>query len=211
MRKHHSHTAIERPLLTDNASQNGQADPAASDGSDDIRLAVAGDADAFGRVYEQCAPRLLRHVLSRVQNQAIAEDLTAQTFLKAWQAIGRAGPQEGRSFLAWLLTIANHLIVDHYRRAWRETHAPGVFERLVDPQSPEQEALRGALQAELLRCLQRLTPEQRFILARRVVDEMDYADLARILGKSQGAVRIALFRALAVLRRELVARNLSFD
>jgi RNA polymerase sigma-70 factor (ECF subfamily) len=181
----------------------------ASAGADDLRRAVAGDADAFGRLYQQHAARVLRHLRSRVTNPTVAEDLAAQTFLRAWQAIGHAGPQVDRSFLAWLLTIANHLAVDHYRRSRREVYDPIALEHLVDARSPEQDVLRATLQAELGQALACLKPEQRFLIACRVVDEMAYADLARILGKSQGAVRIALMRALAVLRRELIARNVT--
>jgi RNA polymerase sigma-70 factor (ECF subfamily) len=167
----------------------------------------AGDASQFGDLYERHAPRVFRHILSRVRNRTLAEDLTAQTFLQAWQVQEAARPPDGRRFVAWLLTIANNLVIDNHRRMRREIQEPAAIEQLVDASSPEQVALQGALQEELLGAIERLTPEQRFILARRVLDDMAYAEIARIMGKSQGAVRIALFRALAVLRRELADRN----
>src|SRR5437762_6742034 len=79
-----------------------------------IQRAQRGDAGAFAELYDEHLDRVFRHVLYRVGNRADAEDLTQQVFLRAWQALGRYRIT-GSPFIAWLLTIAHNLVVDHYK------------------------------------------------------------------------------------------------
>src|SRR6266511_2512344 len=82
-----------------------------------LRRAIGRDRQAFAALYEAHLERVHRHVRYRVADPDVAEDLAAQVFLRAWQAIDRYRPVEGRPFVAWLFTIANNLIVDHHRKA----------------------------------------------------------------------------------------------
>ena len=169
----------------------------------------ARDSDGFGQLYEAHAGRSFTHVRARVGDPDLAEDLTAQTFLRAWQSIERYRPLPGRPFIAWLFTIANNLVVDHYRRSRRELVGVKGDPRDNGESDPERCALTGDLRDEIRRALARLKPEQQLVVTLRLVDGLDYAQISEITGKTPGALRVALCRALNTLRKELERREIS--
>lgn len=172
-----------------------------------LHRAVARDADAFSALYEAHVERVYRHVRYRIADPNLAEDITSQVFLRAWQAIHRYRPIAGRPFLAWLFTIANNLIVDHHRRARREL--PGIDGDRRDDRAadPEAAALSADLHGEIRAAIGRLKPEHQLIVSLRLIEDMDYEDIARILKKKPGALRVTLFRALSALRADLARRG----
>ena len=168
---------------------------------------VGRDADAFAALYEAHVERIHTHIRARVGDAGLAEDLTAQCFLRAWQAIDRYRPVDGRPFLAWLFTIANNLVVDYYRRSRRELVGVKGDPRDNGAADPERCALTDDLRQELRRALSRLKPEHQLIVSLRLVDGLDYAEISAITGKTPGALRVTLCRALSVMRRELTRRG----
>lgn len=79
-----------------------------------VERAQAGEADAFGRLYDQYSDTVYRYIYYRVGGKATAEDLTSETFLRALRRIGTFTWQ-GRDFGAWLVTIARNLVADHFK------------------------------------------------------------------------------------------------
>jgi RNA polymerase sigma-70 factor, ECF subfamily len=178
-------------------------DPAPVVDGDLLRRAVGRDAAAFGELYEAHLPRVFRHVRYRVPEPELAEDITSMVFLRAWQAIDRYKPVEGRPFLAWLFTIANNLIVDHHRRA---RHVVGEIDpgrHRADTPDPEESAISTDLNDRILAAIARLKPDYQLIVSLRLIEDMEYEDIARVMGKKPGALRVLLFRALASLRDDL--------
>ena len=173
-----------------------------------VRRAVARDPAAFGELYEAHLSRVYRHVRYRIADQDLAEDITSQVFLRAWQAIDRYEPREGRPFLAWLFTIANNLIIDHHRRAKRELPGIESDRHVARTGDPEALAVSADLNEQIRAAISRLKPEYQLIVSLRLIEDMDYEDIARILGKKPGALRVTLFRALSQLRDDLDARGL---
>jgi RNA polymerase sigma-70 factor (ECF subfamily) len=173
-----------------------------------LHRAVTRDAGAFAELYEAHLPRVYRHVRYRVTDTDLAEDITSMVFLRAWQAIDRYRPVEGRPFLAWLFTIANNLIVDHHRKA---KHVIGSIEtgrHRADTPDPEESAVSADLNSRILEAIGRLKPDYQLIVSLRLIEDMDYPDIARVMGKKQGALRVLLFRALAALRADLARGGL---
>lgn len=168
---------------------------------------VGRDAEAFGALYEAHVERIHAHIRARVGDPDLAEDITAQVFLRAWQAIDRYQPLEGRPFIAWLFTIANNLIIDHFRRSRRELVGVKGEPRSGTADDPEQHALTGDLRAEIRRALARLKPDHQLVVSLRLVDGLDYAEISAITGKSPGALRVTLCRALTAMRKELARRG----
>lgn len=168
---------------------------------------VRPDAEAFARLYEAHVERIFTHVRARLGDPDLAEDVTAQTFLRAWQSIDRYRPLPGRPFLAWLFTIANNLVVDHYRRRRRELVGVLVEPRAGGEDDPERRALAADLQEEIRRAIARLKPDHQLIVALRLIDGLDYDAISRITGKTPGALRVILCRALACVRHELHDRE----
>lgn len=165
-----------------------------------VQRASQGDAEAFGKLYDLHLDAVYRYVYYKVNEASEAEDLTSQVFLKAWEAIPR---YEWRQipFSHWLMRLARNAVIDHYRTT--RTHGE-LDEDLVsrDP-DPQGEYLRGERLKGLEAAIRRLPEDQRTVVVLRFIEEMDYAELADLMGKSQGALRVIQHRALAALRRIL--------
>jgi RNA polymerase sigma-70 factor (ECF subfamily) len=167
-----------------------------------VEAAIRGDSRAFAALYDRHADRVYRHVYYRVANQPDAEDLTQQVFLQAWRAIDRY-QRTGAPFVAWLLTIAYHVVVSHSRRAKPTASLdlePAATDRWADPEGETMSRFeRHAVRAAILR----LKPDQQQVIIMRFVEHFDHADVAAALGKSEGYVRVIQHRALSELRRML--------
>jgi len=172
---------------------------------DEIRLiqrAKKGDPAAFAEIYDRHQPAIYRYIFYRVGDAATAEDLTSEVFVRLVERIDRF-TYRGRPLLAWLYTIARNLVADHHRRAGRPSPLP-LDERLTASAADPEEALaRRLTQQRLIAAIAYLTEDQRQVLLLRFVEGLDNETVARMLGKSVGAVKALQHRALAALRRIL--------
>ena len=154
------------------------------------------DPNAVASIYRRALPQVYGYLLPRCGSVAVAEDLTAETFMAAV-----AGAQQGAAAevtVAWLIGIARHKLVDHWRRLGRE-------ERLAAAADPA-EAVDDPWDAELdtaaaHSALKMLNPYQRAALALRYLDGLPVAEVAKHLGRSLPATETLLVRARAALRR----------
>jgi RNA polymerase sigma-70 factor (ECF subfamily) len=171
-----------------------------------ISLAAAGNRDAFGRLYERYQLRVLRHALFLTGDPLLAEDLTEQTFLNALQAISRYQAR-GVPFVAWLLRITCNLTINHKKSAKNNGHAqlPEALEAQGVAYSPEDSCELKDDSRRVWDEVRHLPDEQRQVIVMRFIDDLSYQDIAQILGKSVGAVRVVHFRALTNLRHLLDA------
>lgn len=174
---------------------------------DTLRRAAARDPDAFASLYEAHTARVFRHVQHRVGDPDIAEDITAAVFLRAWQAIERYRPMDGRPFLAWLFTIANNLIIDHFRKARHTVGGIDAERHASRAAGPEESAVTSDLGDQIHAAIARLKPEHQLVVALRLIEGMEYEDIARAMNKKPGALRVTLFRALQTLRDDLAGRG----
>ncbi len=167
-----------------------------------IRRAIGRDANAFGKLYDMYVDRIYRHVYYRVGNVADAEDLTQQVFLKAWQAIDRY-KKMASPFVAWLMTISHNLVVDFYRTKKDKSYLePDVTADNSTP-SPERVAEVHLEQQQLRRVILQLRGDQQQVILLRFIEGFEFKEIASLLGKSEGAIRVILHRALAALRHIL--------
>jgi RNA polymerase sigma-70 factor (ECF subfamily) len=164
-----------------------------------VEKAKSGDAEAFGQLYDACVDRVYRFVYFRVSDVPTAEDLTSQVFLKAWQNLGRYRPNG--PILAWLYAIARNTVIDHYR-TYKQTvsldeAAPiAAQEDKLDEQVEFQSDL-----SSLQKSLQYLTDDQKELLILKFIAEFDTDQIARKMGKSEGAIRALQMRALQALAK----------
>jgi RNA polymerase sigma-70 factor, ECF subfamily len=155
------------------------------------------DPDAVVALYDQALPQVYGYLLPRCRSVVVAEDLTAETFLAAVAATKKGAAPEVS--VAWLVGVARHKLVDHWRRQYREQRSlqsaqdPG--DELDDPWDAEVEkdAVYSALGA--------LNPFQRAALTLRYLDGLPVAHVAEHLGRSLHATETLLARARAALRR----------
>jgi RNA polymerase sigma-70 factor (ECF subfamily) len=167
-----------------------------------VERARAGDRQAFGELYDRYAALTYRHIHCLVGDRQAAEDLTAQTFLQALQAIGRY-EERGIPFQVWLLRIARNLAINHWRIRRNHSNGDNGLERKDSMPSPESLCEAKLLEEEVWGAVRRLRGDQRQVIVLRFVDGLSYPEVAQVLGKSIGAVRVVQYRALSALRRAL--------
>jgi RNA polymerase sigma-70 factor, ECF subfamily len=182
------------------------AAPAAA-GGDHVRELVAraqqGDRDAIEELYLLHFDRIYSYLHVSVSNRHDAEDLTTQTFVKMLESINRFRWQSA-PFSAWLFRIAHNLAMDHFRasRRWQPEEdvpePPGEEEM-----SAEQAAMQEIGRQSMLDLIERLSHEQQQVLTLKFVFNFSNADVATILGKTEGAIKSLQHRALASLQKQL--------
>jgi len=170
-----------------------------------IQRAIAGDAQAFGELYQQHLKQIYRYIFYKVGNAADAEDLTEQTFLKAWEAMRRYREQ-GVPFAAWLFRLAHNLVIDFHRT--RHEAAPlDDLRDAEDGQITPEDLAAVRLDIDTLRqAILQLTPEQQQVVLLRFVQGLNHSEVATIMGKNEGAVRGLQHRALRALHGLLADR-----
>jgi RNA polymerase sigma-70 factor (ECF subfamily) len=167
-----------------------------------ILRAKQGDKQAIAELYTGHVDAIYRYIWPRVRDEAIAEDLTAQVFLKALEGLPGYEPS-GKPFLAWLYRIAYARVVDHWRKQERRATLP------LDDTLPAREPRPGELlEVEddwitAIDLLAQLTDDQQEVVMLRFIGEMSLAEVAEIMGKTLGATKAVQHRALASLARLL--------
>jgi RNA polymerase sigma-70 factor (ECF subfamily) len=167
-----------------------------------LQRAIGHDPEAFGRLYDMHVDRVYRHIYYRVGNQADAEDLTQQVFIKAWQAIDRY-KRKATPFVAWLMTISHNLVIDFYRSKKDKAYLE-VEVLASDPASnPEQAAETSFEQQRLRRAILQLRSDEQQVVVLRFIEGFKFAEIASLLNKKEGNIRVILHRALVKLRNIL--------
>jgi RNA polymerase sigma-70 factor (ECF subfamily) len=160
------------------------------------------DPDAFGVLYDRYVDGVYRFVYNRVRNRQAAEDVTADVFVKALRAIGRY-QSSGRPFGAWLYQIAANAAIDH-ARAFRPSVDLGHLDRLAaTTPGPEETALGRVEKSRVWQLMAELPPAQQTALALRLGQDLSNVDIALVMGKSEGAVKVLVHRGIASLRSRL--------
>lgn len=173
---------------------------------DDKRLveqAQDGDRRAVAALYAEYQARVYRYIAYRVGDAALAEDLTADVFASMVRHIGTY-ESRGRPFLAWLYTIAGNVCKMHYRRQNLAEFEPLPEEMMDTGTNPEETAHLRLTQEQLLAAMPRLTENQRQVILLRFIEGLSNSEVAAILERSEGAIRVLQHRALAALRQALV-------
>lgn len=169
-----------------------------------VERAQAGEAEAFGRLYDQYADTVYRYIYYRVGGRATAEDLTSETFLRALRRIGTFTWQ-GRDFGAWLVTIARNLVADHFKssRFRLEVTTGEMLDANEVERSPEDSVLESLSNAALLQAVRKLNPQQQECVTLRFLQGLSVAETARVMGKNEGAIKTLQYRAVRTLARLL--------
>ena len=171
-------------------------------GENDARLVTAArqNRSAFVALYRRYLPRVYRYVYRRVGNQQDAEDLTASVFIEALESL--EDYREQGSFAGWLFTIAHHRVADHHRRQREGVSLEEVATALSDPGSgPEAQVLQQDRLERVAQALDELTADRQEALALRFFGELSNKEVAQVMGKSEAAVKMLVYRALRQLRR----------
>jgi RNA polymerase sigma-70 factor (ECF subfamily) len=148
-------------------------------------------------IYDAALPQVYGYLLPRCGSVAVAEDLTAETFMAAVAATRERRLQTVT--VAWLVGVARHKLVDHWRRSGREQRALAAVE---GESAGADDPWDGVLDADAaLAALAHLPPPQRAALTLRYLDGLPVAEVAEHLGRSLHATETLLVRARSALRR----------
>ncbi len=167
-----------------------------------IERAQAYETRAFAEIYERYYQGIYNFIFYRVSEEPLAEDLTAEVFLKAMEAI-QSFTFRGIPFSAWLYRIASNLVIDYFRRQPKSPSLELEETQVATDDSPSEAVESALTQRELQRALSYLTDEQQQVIILKFVDGMSNEEVAQILGKTEGAVKSLQHRALASLGRIL--------
>ncbi|GAC1696107.1 MAG: hypothetical protein NVS9B6_02680 [Candidatus Limnocylindrales bacterium] len=169
---------------------------------DVIDRARNGDRAAFAELYDTHVDSVYRYLLYRVREPSDAEDLTSEVFTRAFANIHRYRWQ-GKSFLAWLYTIARNAVTDRRRRDRPTMDIEDAYGLAEDGPTAHERAVHGEEVDALRGAVKHLTSEQQEVLVLRFVENLSSRQVAKILGKNEGAIRALQFRALGRLRKIL--------
>jgi RNA polymerase sigma-70 factor, ECF subfamily len=173
------------------------------------RRAGSGEAEAFGVLYDRYVDAVYRYVFYRVRNEAEAEDVTSDVFMRALRAIPKYEPRQ--AFLAWLYRIARNAVIDRSRRqaarqqvSFEDALAHPNADQVVNPDA----GLLAGSDASVVRvAMQQLTPLQQEVLVLRYVEGYDTKTISKLVGKRDGTIRGIEFRALSALRALIPTRE----
>ena len=162
------------------------------------------DPDAFGEIYDLYVSKIYRFIYFKVSSVEEAEDLTSEVFLKTWQYVSDG--KEIENLNAILYKIARNIVIDFYRdRAKKEILEEELLVKAeVEVKKGELEKLQMNLDLkDIEESLRELKDEYREIIVLRFIEELSISEIALILEKSKGAVRVLIFRALETLKEVL--------
>jgi RNA polymerase sigma-70 factor (ECF subfamily) len=173
-----------------------------------VRRAQAGDGEAFGQLYDRYVDMVFRFVYFRVNDRALAEDFTSETFLRALRRISSISYQ-GRDIGAWFVTIARNIIFDHSKSARNrlEVTTPELLDGDEHAPSPETATLDSFTATALVAAIKQLNPEQRECVTLRFIQGFSVSETAAAMGKNDGAIKALQHRAVKKLA-EIVGDSL---
>jgi RNA polymerase sigma-70 factor, ECF subfamily len=159
-----------------------------------------GNVDALETLFRQHQRAVYGWVLRIVRNPGVAEELTAETFWRIYRAHARFEPKYG--FEGWARRIATHVALDWMRSTRGEAR---VEELVVDPAAPAvpDPAITAEIRRQTREAFARLAPKLRIAAVLTVVEELPQKEVAAALGISVAAVKLRVFRALRLLRKDL--------
>lgn len=159
---------------------------------------------AFDKLYEHYLPRIYGFVYNRTRNQAIAEDVTSQAFIKAMSKI-KSFSYRGYTFGAWLYRIAHNTLIDYFRKH------PDVqiidIEQLKSDDKTSDEALRAERQGIILEAMRRLPKQYQEVLSLKYFEDLTNEEIADILGCKKETLAVKLHRSLKAMKKVLEEKS----
>lgn len=168
-----------------------------------------GDKEAYGDLYEMYLDEMYRYVYYRLSDEAEAEDLTEQIFLKAWENLPTF--RGVVPFKAWLYRIARNTIIDRYRTRKPNLPLEENLSLVDENDQPEQQVLAQETSLRLREAISKLSPSHQDVIILRFVNGYSAAEIAQILERSAGAVRVLQHRALNAMQSYLVTEDITND
>jgi RNA polymerase sigma-70 factor (ECF subfamily) len=167
-----------------------------------VRRAQQRDPAALTQLYEENFDRIYRYIVLKIGDRTEAEDMTQQVFLKALKSIS-SFKWKGMPFSAWLYRIAHNQIVDYHRKRSKQAFVPLDESLTAGGDDPARLAEQKINVEQLAQATKKLTAAQQEVISLRFAGEMSVAEVARVMGRSQGAIKALQHSAIVALRKVL--------
>lgn len=167
--------------------------------------AARENPEAFDHLYRRYVTRIYRYLFSFAGERETAEDLTAQVFTAAWK--GLAHYRERGSFAAWLFGIARNKASDYHRKQRDHLSLEQAGEWLVEKTDFLEAFERREVMERLYQLVASCSPDQIELLRLRFAADLTYAEIGRVTGRSEAAVKMAMSRLLHRLREDWEAND----
>lgn len=170
-----------------------------------LAAACAGGEWAWRELYEAVAPQLTRYL--RARGVPEPDDIVGETFIKVVRSIEGFDGDEA-AFRTWVFTIGRNLVVDDFRKRSRRPVVVATDEQLLraGPRGDSEDDAMGDLTTEHIEdVLARLSVDQRDVLLLRILGGLTIAEIALVVGKKEGAVKMLQARGLAAIRKQISA------
>lgn len=168
-----------------------------------IKQAKGGDQPSFGALYDHYITPIYRFVMVKTNHRADAEDLTHEVFLSAWQNLKNYKFQ-GFPFSSWLYQIARNKIIDYYRTKKIHHSIDDVDENLFEIVGALEGGLDKSIALESVKtALADLSPDQQDVIVMKFIEDLSNEEIAKVMGKSDGAIRLLQHRAVNNLKSKL--------
>ena len=156
----------------------------------------------FSELYDQYVDKIYRFIFLKVSSQEVAQDLTSETFLRGWKVF--RNPKDIENPPAFLYKIARNLVIDHYREKEQKSTISIEDLRIVDPRSNlEEKAILTSDLNTIKGALTNLKEDYQTVIIWHYLDDLSIPEIAKILEKPEGTIRVTLHRALKSLKNEL--------
>ena len=158
-------------------------------------------SEQFGQIYDQYIDKIYRFVYLKVSSQEVAEDITSKVFLKGWEYFQKQ-TTEIKNPSAFLYQIARNAVIDHYREKGRaKTVSVDNNPTLADPgTSAHEQAILSADIAVIKSAISKLKKDHQDVIIWHYLEDMPISDIAQMVNKPQGTVRVMLHRGLKELK-----------
>lgn len=163
-----------------------------------VQKIQSGSSENFVLLYDSYLDKIYRFLYFRTNHQETAEDLTSQTFLKAFDKINSFDPSKG-TFQSWLYQIARNLLIDHYRVPRRNVELSAASNVPADS-SPERDTEQQFTLAQVQNLLASLSEPAKELVVLRIWEELPYSEIAKIMDKSEASLKMQFSRIIASLR-----------
>ena len=171
---------------------------------DALTRAADGDTEAFGILYDRYLGRIYNYIFYRTGNQHDAEDLTSRVFSRAMKHINNY-QDRGVPFSAWLYRIAHNLVANWHRDNSRrqEITLDYTFKTGPDRELPETTLMRSETEHALMHIIRGLPDDRQQLLILKFVEHLSNAEIGRVMGRTEGAIKSLYHRTLLSLRNEI--------
>lgn len=164
-----------------------------------VRRLKGGDENAFGEIYFAYRSRIYRFALKLLRDGDQAEDITQETFIKARSAIHTLN--QSQSLFSWLLTITRNEVFGHFRKT--EKNGSLDPDDVWDSDTPLEHMINTETAEAVQAAIAKLSPAYREVILLREYEQLSYAEIAKVTGDTEAAVKMRLFKARKALVKKL--------